>query len=351
MKPGIMCLLVLTILGLASAQSLSGGTSTSNGGSFWGGSSWGSTSSYSGSSYTSSSNRNIRGCETYHWTGGWDTGCQTCSRGYYRVSGLFSHHTCEQCPTGCDSCSSNNQCQVCASGYFMSGNGTCGKCLTGCGTCVQANQCLKCSGKYFLQPDSTCHMCTAGCEICPNKDICDSCSLGFYRTTDLKCAACSGGCSKCTGNASCQECQWDYNLKDGLCFEKSWLAKYWVHLLIWPLVLGCCVLCCFAICKSSDANRANHQTGYNSSGYVPPPAIPAYNTAPGWNGNVAPVGMGGQNWNNANAGWNQNQAGWNAGVNQSPPGWNGSPQFKQANEGVSVSTKNDKEVELMKSYN
>lgn len=174
----------------------------------------------------------------------------------------------------------------------MNGNGTCGMCLTGCSTCVEANKCLKCSGKYFLQPDSSCHKCVDGCEICPNSQVCDTCTSGYFKNAQITCTACPGGCEKCTNHTSCQQCKWDFNLKDGLCYEKSWLAKYWVHLLVWPLVVGLCALCCCAVCKSADSNRANHQTNYNPNGYVPPPTIPAYNTAPGYqNFNPATPGM------------------------------------------------------------
>lgn len=212
------------------------------------------------SRYSSSSRPQIRGCEKYYW-GSWSSGCEICSRGYYQTKGFLNSYSCDQCALGCDTCSNNRECQVCSAGHFMVSPGACGNCLNGCGTCIEGHKCLRCKVGYFLKEDQTCELCTSGCDVCSNMLTCDTCSNAFFKNVEQKCSACHRGCERCQNEAQCSQCNPDFNLVEQKCVEKSWLAKNWIHLVLWPVVALLICICCCADCikHTSSTTRTGNQ--------------------------------------------------------------------------------------------
>lgn len=221
-----------------------------------------------------------------HYSWGFKTGCEKCQSGYFQRTDYFSlnKYICERCSSDCTFCHNSNACVTCSEGFYLQ-EGRCLKCSDGCATCVDGIRCQKCKAQYYLKND-VCATCTAGCDLCNNSQSCVNCSKAFFKSEGEKCTACIPGCDRCENATACQECHHHWNLIDGKCQEKTWLAKYWWVLLLIFGTVAFIAFCCVCLVKKSK-NRS-------FEGELP------LNYNPG-NGN---------NWNDANRGWNGTDEGW-----------------------------------------
>lgn len=86
-------------------------------------------------------------CTSYNTTN--SSLCANCSSGY---SVNYTSNTCQfNCPTNCQTCSSNTTCTQCVSGTFLNANGTCLQCqVTGCSVCsADGSTCLTCFQGFY----------------------------------------------------------------------------------------------------------------------------------------------------------------------------------------------------------
>ncbi|CDW88877.1 zinc finger lsd1 subclass family protein [Stylonychia lemnae] len=143
---------------------------------------------------------------------------------------------CQSCPTGCASCSENQQaksitCQTCAGGYNLDPSKN--LCRLNCNSSAyfdwDQNQCVNCQSNQYLDASSQiCKACTTNCTSCKQqsdgKIACQSCSSGsqldssnnqcrvscnsnqYYNTNTKQCASCSVGQWLDTDLQQCQSC-------------------------------------------------------------------------------------------------------------------------------------------------
>ncbi|KRX07476.1 Insulin-like growth factor binding protein, N-terminal [Pseudocohnilembus persalinus] len=177
---------------------------------------------------TGSSNTDCIDCQTtpqYYFMSSDSTCYATCPTGYY-PSDTTNPKSCQQCTSGCATCTSNSDCQSCSSGYYLANNSCsttcpnglfqndatneCDSCDSTCETCSgpASNECITCKSSpqhYFMSSDSSCY------EICPD---------GYYAsdiTNPKSCETCPSGCATCTSNSDCQSCSSGYYLANNSC--------------------------------------------------------------------------------------------------------------------------------------
>ncbi|KAL4463431.1 hypothetical protein ABPG72_003127 [Tetrahymena utriculariae] len=149
---------------------------------------------------------------------------------------------CFQCPTGCLTCTSQNNCQSCdqnqnyyksqssgvcqqcmiQQGYFVSIiDNSCQQCFPGCSSCNGSKQyqCLTCQEGFFFNTGFCIQQITNCDSIIQN--TCQKCSKGYYLDSNQLCAPCSKGCLACQSDQSCQECDkvnnYYLNSPNGIC--------------------------------------------------------------------------------------------------------------------------------------
>ena len=114
--------------------------------------------------------------------------CQVCQKGYM----INMAYSCMEVPTfscnvtNCWSCSSNNFCEQCLSGYSVNTNGGCTKLscnVSNCASCSSSSTCSACSSGYQIT-NNTCVFKTYECDIencitCQSSGICAQCNAGY----------------------------------------------------------------------------------------------------------------------------------------------------------------------------
>lgn len=165
--------------------------------------------------------------------------CLECSSGILTVDGLCSESCpsgqyiadgkCINCPSGCQECTSPDNCTVCKIYFFYLE----GKCLSGCIDGTFAN----CGS-----PPLICEKCDDACTKCtgPTPNRCQECAYGYF-LKDKSCIQiihCKDGffltesqseckpcevphCAKCTSALNCTDCEPHFDLKDGLCISNG----------------------------------------------------------------------------------------------------------------------------------
>lgn len=108
---------------------------------------------------------------------------------------------------------SSRQLQGCASGLYLSGS-TCVPCSTGCESCTSANDCSGCLTNYF-KTGNTCTTCGQGCRNCSPTLGCSACGSGYVLNIST-CLQCSTGCEDCNLQG-CVKCKLDYTLAHKAC--------------------------------------------------------------------------------------------------------------------------------------
>ena len=113
-----------------------------------------------------------------------------CTEGYYLNAGVCA----SSCPTS----------------TYPNDYNECENCITGCLTCSDSYTCSSCSGSYFLvdgynnctlppcpngfyQSLSTCYPCSAECLVCSSGTLCTSCVLGYSLTNNECVSLCGNG--------------------------------------------------------------------------------------------------------------------------------------------------------------
>jgi hypothetical protein len=142
--------------------------------------------------------------------------CTSCRNGYY-----FTDNACIQCDVSCLTCLGNDNCQVCASGYYNTNTdgAKCTACPTGCAECTITGSCSLCSTGYYLY-NTQCLTCPTNCATCTDGSTCSSCTHGIL-VSNL-CVLCtdttyggSVGCTSCYASNSfvvCNTCADTYYL-------------------------------------------------------------------------------------------------------------------------------------------
>ena len=64
--------------------------------------------------------------------------------------------------------------------------------------------------------NAECLACPANCSTCTDQNTCIACSSGYFNASGV-CEACSTGCTTCTSNNTCTVCQDQYRLSGGIC--------------------------------------------------------------------------------------------------------------------------------------
>ena len=183
-------------------------------------------------------------CPHYGIYGGY---CRKCTDNSNDLDNIFCHcnityyqnsnHSCADCPTGCWSCSYDEQlkgprCYSCKSGYVLNKRGTCSYCGRGCSYCsLDKNEnplCIFCFGGYKLM-NQKCYACPTNCERCHLEDeeeengnfICDKCFYHSSMNSEKQCIHCPSNCYTCEYNSNgIQECTSCYSksaVKNGQC--------------------------------------------------------------------------------------------------------------------------------------
>jgi hypothetical protein len=167
------------------------------------------------------------------------------------ISGKYINKDwCLSCPNECSSCSSQSNCSVCASGFYLFNN-TCsltcpsgmvkkeGKCLKAsdcsghlfieedmcrvcnesCGNCSSFNTCTSCKGETYLQFDQCVTSCNQGYLKYENNTCLSSCPSGTF-PNESNCSECMTGCLTCKDFKTCFKCENDLLLTDNFqCVE------------------------------------------------------------------------------------------------------------------------------------
>lgn len=106
--------------------------------------------------------------------------CRECKEQYCVES--IKQGSCQKCPTGCKTCScQDNTCDTCVGGYFLKET-SCSSCPYGCDTCTDVSSCSKCKSGFRLIKDGTCISCPKNCAVCSNDISCDKCDLNYVKT-------------------------------------------------------------------------------------------------------------------------------------------------------------------------
>ena len=157
---------------------------------------------------------------------------------------MNSNSVCTSCPEFCASCSPDEKCQQCLSGYTLTLSFTCAQnCQVPCASCstTDITKCNSCLAGYILDSTTssclpvtsrlceqgvcdicafgyvlsggTCLQCntTANCARCSpsNTSVCTSCMMGSYLSSS-GCVACLEGCETCSSGTNCLTCKAGY---------------------------------------------------------------------------------------------------------------------------------------------
>ncbi|KAL4456740.1 hypothetical protein ABPG73_014766 [Tetrahymena malaccensis] len=123
--------------------------------------------------------------------------CSTCIQGYY-----FDGNQCSMCDNSCLSCTGQgaSNCDICQNNYYISTKQN-NQCVPDC----NLNQAQYIDQTNPLQ--KYCKQCISSCQTCSSQQNCTSCITGYYLNQNV-CLKCDGSCQSCTGSGpnSCSIC-------------------------------------------------------------------------------------------------------------------------------------------------
>lgn len=99
--------------------------------------------------------------------------CTQCGPGY---SISADSKVCNTCPFGCRTCALT-VCSACSDGYYLF-NGQCNSCAAGCTSC-DSQYCLGCAQTWFMTSTRQCAKCQQNCQTCSSNNSCQVCNSGF----------------------------------------------------------------------------------------------------------------------------------------------------------------------------
>ena len=150
------------------------------------------------------------------------------------------------CPTNCTDCSAT-ACTGCITEHFLKTNGLCSPCGLECITCTSEEICTLCHSGYFVDVNGKCVT---------------SCPDGYYEdSTD--CKPCAHPCSTCNGAgaSACTSCQTGFYLHDSAC-SANCPAGYYKN----SGVCSSCTAPCNACDEFDPTNCTTCQTGHSLYG-------------------------------------------------------------------------------------
>lgn len=115
----------------------------------------------------------IAGCLTHTNNAAGVEICSQCGTGY-AVS--TDGRSCNTCPFGCKTCS-GTVCSACNDGYYLN-NGQCVTCPSGCIAC-DSQYCTGCLQTWFMTSTKLCAKCQSNCQTCSANNSCQVCNSGF----------------------------------------------------------------------------------------------------------------------------------------------------------------------------
>ena len=161
-------------------------------------------------------------------------------------------------------------CKKCKDGYApYTDRSVCRKCNDECKTCEGSiTKCTSCYGGYRLL-DNTCIKCPSSCRVCISDNICEECESGYYMSSIRGvCLACINGCSKCSDGVSCIECSWGYDIidRDGtlVCQSNGAFLKAIGYITVGLLVI-CMVLVLIGVCVGDSKQSTSHSRDEDSN--------------------------------------------------------------------------------------
>ena len=143
-----------------------------------------------------------------------NTLCTTCDDGYW-----IDNNRCEQCPTNCLTCDSNQNCTKCINTNFELINGTCKCKLNNCLKCSEnaTNICDECINANYNKTNGTCICKESHCLTCNETgSSCSQCENNF-KLNNGKCICEVDKCVKCSSTEKCKECDVNFEFINGSC--------------------------------------------------------------------------------------------------------------------------------------
>ena len=133
--------------------------------------------------------------------------CLACRTGFGVTNGV-----CVSCPANCNKCS-NNVCEICRNGFFISPTGSCSICTHNCLLCLSvSSSCTACHSGFYLtsRPTGSCLNCMSKCLRCTSSTTCDCCAGGHFfdvgtSIRPASCSYCGDGCRRCGFGAGCSQ--------------------------------------------------------------------------------------------------------------------------------------------------
>lgn len=155
----------------------------------------------------------------------WSNGrcVETCPLGTYNDGS-----TCAICSPGCRSCLNENQCLLCASGFYLYFEECLPQCPIGFYGEDIMNQCIPCNHGCDYCSRSECIQCEAGLILHSEVDACmQECPSGTYPQVDFRgigrCRSCHPSCRECISPSpsACTACFGRISLSEGQCTGSS----------------------------------------------------------------------------------------------------------------------------------
>ena len=152
--------------------------------------------------------------------------CSVCKPGYLLQNSHLQNSTCVLCSIdNCASCSSDNVCAQCSSGYSPNTNNGCDFCQSPCKACA-VNGCSSCLSPFNPTPDvnGACFICNiVNCADCSaDGTSCTTCQAGYDISVDnSNCTkTCPANCDDCVDSTSCTKCSKYYYINaNNLCTQ------------------------------------------------------------------------------------------------------------------------------------
>ncbi|MBQ6284695.1 MAG: InlB B-repeat-containing protein [Bacilli bacterium] len=142
------------------------------------------------------------------------TVCTECASGYKVSAGKCVEKQKIGCVAG-TYLNSSNSCEQCPAGYYCSGGtytedeGEQG--LTKCPTGKTSNKgAKKASACYWICSG------VSNCTSCSGENYCGTCKSGYYQSSG-KCYSCSSHCTACSSSSNCTSCSSGYHVSGGYC--------------------------------------------------------------------------------------------------------------------------------------
>jgi len=111
--------------------------------------------------------------------------CTSCKDGFY----VDNQKQCQPCDDSCTTCKSKDECYSCKQGRPANGSCKCAANCESCAT-LGRGKCDKCLPGFVQNKEKACkRACPENCESCTNQNSCDVCMSGFLKTLAGTCVS------------------------------------------------------------------------------------------------------------------------------------------------------------------